>query len=184
MSDGGYIIRDQKAVHFITFAVVEWVDVFTRQEYRDLIVQSLSFCQQKKGLKIHGWVIMSNHLHLLISAGGDITLSAILRDFKKHTSTEIISGIEKNSLESRQRWMLEIFRQAGAQNSRNSTNQFWEQDNRPMECFSYEFTKQKLDYIHNNPVAAGIVDRPEDYIYSSARDYAGIKGLLKIVFLW
>ena len=184
MSDGGYKIRDQKAVHFITFAVVEWVDALSRQEYRDIIVQSIAFCQRNKGLKLHAWVIMTNHLHLLVSAGADTTLSEILRDFKKHTSTEIINAIEKSETESRQRWMLEIFRDAGRQNARNITNQFWQQDNRPMECFSHEFTKQKQDYIHKNPVTAGIVDRPEDYIYSSARDYAGIHGLLKIDFLW
>ena len=184
MSDDGYKIRDQKAVHFITFAVVEWVDVFSRQEYRDIVVQSLSFCQKEKGLKLHGWVIKTNHLHLLISAGGDSTLSEILRDFKKHTSTEITRAVERNTIESRQRWMLEIFREAGAKNARNTIYQFWQQDNRPMECYSYEFTKQKLDYIHNNPVAAGIVGNVEDYVYSSAGDYAGIKGLLNMDFLW
>ena len=183
MSDGGYKIRDQKAVHFITFAVVEWVDVFSRQEYRDIVVQSLDFCQKEKGLKLHGWVIMTNHLHLLMSAGENSTLSEILRDFKKYTSTEIIRALERNTIESRQRWMLEIFREAGSQNVRNTIYQFWQQDNRPMECSSYEFTKQKLDYIHNNPVAAGIVSNAEDYIYSSAGDYAGANGLLKIDFL-
>ena len=80
--------------------------------------------------------------------------------------------------------MLEIFKEKGAENKRNTIYQFWQQDNRPMECFGLDFTKQKLDYIHNNPVAAGMVDRPEDYIYSSARDYAGIKGLLDLEFLW
>jgi putative transposase len=184
MPDGGYKIRYQEAVHFITFAVVEWVDVFSRQEYRDTVVQSIAFCQQRKGLRLHGWVMMTNHLHMLISAGGDTTLSDILRDFKKYTSNEIITAIEKSSTESRQRWMMEIFREAGRQNARNTTHQFWQQDNMPMECFSYEFTRQKLDYIHRNPVAAGIVSRPEDYLYSSAGDYAGVTGLLKIDFLW
>jgi len=184
MSDGGYKIRDQKAIHFVTFAVVEWVDVFSRQEYRDIVIRSIAFCQLKKGLKLHGWVIMTNHLHMLISAAETYTLSEILRDFKKFTAAEILNAIEKNNTESRQKWMLEIFRQAGAQNPRNSIYQFWQQDNRPMECISYEFTKQKLDYIHNNPVAAGIVGAAEHYLYSSAGDYAGIKGLLNIDFLW
>jgi REP element-mobilizing transposase RayT len=126
---------------------------------------------------------MTNHLHLLVSAGGETDLSDILRDFKKCTSSEIVRAIEANSTESRQSWLLEIFRKAGSDNTRNTMYQFWRQDNRPMECYSPGFTKQKLDYIHHNPVAAGIVDRDEDYIYSSARDYCGIKGLLEIDFL-
>jgi putative transposase len=141
MSEGGYKIRDQKAVHFITFAVVEWADVFSRQEYRDIVVRSIAFCQSNKGLKLHSWVIMTNHLHLLVSAGGETDLSDILRDFKKHTSSEIVRAIEANSIESRQAWLLEIFRKAGSDNTRNTMYQFWRQDNRPMECYSPALTK-------------------------------------------
>ena len=81
--------------------------------------------------------------------------------------------------------MLELFRKAGAANSRNSEYQFWRQDNHPMELYSAAFIFQKLNYIHNNPVEAGIVDRPEHYLYSSARDYAETRrcGLLELVFL-
>ena len=78
-----------------------------------------------------------------------------------------------------------IFRIAGESNSRNANYQFWRQDNQPKEMWSEKFTDQKLYYIHNNPVEAGIVDKEEEYIYSSARDYYYGKncGLLKIVFL-
>ena len=81
--------------------------------------------------------------------------------------------------------MITIFREAGKQNSRNTDYQFWRQDNQPKECYSPEFTVQKLNYIHDNPVEAGIVDRPEDYLYSSARDYYRMNncGLLKIDFI-
>ena len=80
---------------------------------------------------------------------------------------------------------MSIFRKQASKNSHNSYHQFWRQDNQPKECYSPEFTVQKLDYIHNNPVEAGIVDKPEEYLYSSARDYHNGKncGLLKIVFL-
>ena len=80
MSDGGYKIRNQAAIHFITFAVVEWVDVFTRKDYRDIVLESLKHCQAEKGLLLHCWCIMSNHLHLIISAKNN-DLSDILRDF-------------------------------------------------------------------------------------------------------
>ena len=143
MSDGGYKIRNQAAIHFITFAVVEWVDVFTRKDYRDIILNSIRFCQKEKGLLVHSWCIMSNHLHLIASAR-DSNLSDILRDFKKFTSKQIITAIENNAGESRKEWMLNIFKQQGAKNSRNSEYQFWRQDNQPQELYSAAFIFKRL----------------------------------------
>jgi len=127
---------------------------------------------------------MSNHLHL-IAAAKENNLSDILRDFKKFTSKQIIKAIQDNEHESRKEWMLEIFTKAGEANSRNSEYQFWRQDNHPIELYSSAFVFQKLSYIHNNPVEAGIVDKPEEYLYSSARDYKHTKkcGLLDVVFI-
>ncbi|MCE2896048.1 MAG: transposase [Flammeovirgaceae bacterium] len=101
------------------------------------------------------------------------------------TSKEIIRAIESSKTESRKEWMLEIFKKAGDANNRNSTYQFWRQDNQPKELFSSGFTEQKLSYIHNNPVEAGIVEKAEEYLHSSARDYFEGKniGLLQIEFL-
>ena len=108
-----------------------------------------------------------------------------LRDFKKFISMKIIEVIIHNEHESRKEWMLEIFKRAGKGNSRNTDYEFWRQDNQPKQCYSPEFTIQKLNYIHNNPVEAGIVDKPEEYLYSSARDYHHKNncGLLKIDFI-
>ncbi len=183
MGEGGYKIRDQQAIHYITFAVVEWVDVFTMQAYKDIVLESLRYCQQEKGLVIYSWVIMSNHIHFIVSAKEGFELSSILRDFKKHTSVKIIQAIERNETESRREWMLSIFKQAGKHNSRNTSYQFWRQDNQPKELNGNEMIDQKLDYIHNNPVEKGIVENAENYLYSSAKDYAGGKGLLEIGFL-
>jgi REP element-mobilizing transposase RayT len=113
---------------------------------------------------------MSNHIHLLVSAK-EGNLSDILRDFKKFTAKQIIAAIRSNEQESRREWMLRIFQQAEEANSRNGSYQLWRQDNQPKVCFSPAFTVQKMDYIHNNPVAAGLVEKPEDYLYSSARAY-------------
>jgi putative transposase len=184
MSGGGYKIRNKKEIHFISFAVVEWVDVFTRKEYRDIFIESLKHCQERKGLVLHAWCVMSNHIHLITSSQNE-DLSDILRDLKKFTSRQIIKAIQQNKTESRRDWMLGIFREKGGLNARNSEFQFWRQDNQPKELFSPAFSVQKLEYIHNNPVDAGIVERPEDYLYSSAKDYKAGKncGLLKINFL-
>jgi REP element-mobilizing transposase RayT len=163
---------------------VEWVDVFTRKEYRDILLDSIRYCQKGKGLILYAWYLMSNHVHLVVSAVNNDT-SDILRDFKKFTSKQIIKAIEENPVESRKEWMLKIFKDAGEQNSRNKYFQFWRQDNQPKELYSERFTSQKLAYIHNNPVEAGIVDKAEEYLYSSARDYYNGKncGLLKLELL-
>jgi putative transposase len=184
MNDGGYKIRNQAATHFITFAVVEWVDVFTRKDYRDIVLDSIRHCQAERGLLLHCWCIMSNHVHLIASAK-NCDLSEILRDFKKFTSKQIIKAIEENQHESRREWMLKIFRQHGESNIRNTNYQFWRQDNQPQELYSSAFIFQKINYIHNNPVEAGIVDKPEQYLYSSARDYFHTRkcGLLDLAFI-
>ena len=184
MNEGGYKIRNQAAIHFVTFAVVEWVDVFTRKDYRDIVLGSIQHCQVKKGLLLHCWCIMSNHLHLIVSAQNQ-DLSDILRDFKKFTSNQIIKAIEANKGESRREWMMRIFLDQGEKNIRNKNYQFWRQDNQPQELYSSAFIFQKINYIHDNPVEAGIVERPEHYLYSSAKDYYHTKkcGLLDVVFL-
>lgn len=183
MKDDGYKIRDQYAVHFITFAVVEWIDVFTRRCYADIVIQSLLYCINNKGLKLHAWCLMSNHIHLILNAPNG-NLSDILRDLKKFTSKEVIRSIENNNQESRKNWMLWIFKKAGEKNSRNKEYQFWQQDNHPVQLETVEFTLDKLNYMHNNPVKAGIVDKAEEYLLSSARDYyLGKGGLLPIEHL-
>lgn len=94
----------------------------------------------------------------------------------------IIKAIQENP-ESRRNWMLWIFKSAGQKNPNNKNYQLWQQDNHPEELISNKFIDQKLDYIHNNILETGMVEKPEDYMYSSARDYAGLKGLLEIEFL-
>jgi len=184
MSAGGYKITDQGATYFVSFAVVGWVDVFSRKGYRDIVIDSLKHCQAEKGLVIHAWCIMSNHVHLIISAKQN-NVSDVLGDFKKYTSKQIIKAIQNHPAESRKEWMIQIFREAGKANSRNTDYQFWQQDNQPKIILTPDFAAQKLNYIHNNPVEAGIVEKAEEYIYSSARDYYNGKqiGLLQIDFL-
>ena len=130
------------------------------------------------------WAGMSNHAHLIISAKEN-NVSGVLGDFKKFTSKQIIKAITEHPGESRKAWMLRIFKEAGEKNSRNLNYQFWQQNNQPKIIYTPEFAKQKLEYIHNNPVEAGLVEKAEEYIYSSARDYYYGKhcGLIKIEFL-
>ena len=95
MPSSQYFVRNSEGVYFLTMTVVDWVDVFTRPAYRHIIVDSLRYCQQQKGLHLFGWCLMSNHLHLLAMAADGINLSDILRDMKKHTSKQIIKAIQE-----------------------------------------------------------------------------------------
>ncbi len=178
-----YKILNKDGIYFISFATVNWIDVFTKNEYRDIVIESLSYCQKEKGLVLHAWCIMTNHIHLIISTREGYDLADIIRDMKKYTSKQLIKAIRENPKESRKKWMLGIFHKAGESNSNNKYYQFWRQDNRPIEIYSNAAIDQKLNYLHNNPVKAGFVENPEDYVYSSAKDYAGEKSLLDIEFL-
>ena len=155
-----YKIRNQESLHFFSFATVEWIDVFTRSIYKNVIVESLRYCQENKGLILYAWCIMTNHLHLIISSKAGIKQEDIIRDFKKHTAKQLLKIVEENHQESRRNWMLWIFKKAGEKNSNNSKFQFWRQDNHPIELSSNEMMEQRLDYLHNNPVAEGIVENP------------------------
>ena len=174
-----YKFADPEGIYFVTFAVVEWVDVFTRQVYRDILIESFRHCIREKGLAIHGYVIMSNHVHLIISSKGKQSLSAIMRDMKKFSSIKIIQEIIGNLSESRRDWMLRIFADAGKANGNNTHYQFWEQENHPIELHpNSNLFSQKLEYIHQNPVKAGLVAEAADYLYSSASNYEEKGGIL------
>ncbi len=180
MARKGYVIHNQQAVHYLTFTVVGWIDIFTRQSYRDIMIESLKYCQREKGLHLHAFVIMSNHVHLIVSIDEGFTLSGFIRDCKKFTSKKIISEIENSGVESRRQWILHQFKYYASLHTRNETYQLWEQDNHPIELVTPAFTQQKIDYIHQNPVTAGLVYRAEDYIYSSASNYADLDQIIEV----
>jgi len=178
-------IDDQYALHFVTFTAVSWTDVFTRQAYKDMIVDSLRFYSSEKGLHVHAYVIMSNHVHLILSATPESTgLSSLIRDLKGYTSKQITAHIESNRGESRRRWMTSMFHYHGKRNPRNKNIQFWRQDNYPSQLTDSTAISKVLQYIHRNPVKAGIVLHPTEYVYSSAKNYAKLPGTkLKITLL-
>ena len=116
--------HNPEGIYFVSFAVIEWIDVFTRNEYRNIVVNSLQYCQKEKGMEIFAWCIMTNHIHLIFRSNKGQKPELLLGDFKR-------------------------------------------------------FTSKKINYIHNNPVKEGLVYHPKEYVYSSARDYAGKTGLIE-----
>ncbi len=170
----GYFIADQNGLYFLTFTVVGWIDVFSRKELRDVLIRSMDYCIRYKGLQVYAYVIMTNHLHVIWSATeGSGGLSSIVRDFKKHTAKEILKFISGYK-ESRSEWMNIIFRYHARYKSTHKKYKVWRNSNRPIEILRPAFARQKLDYIHRNPVTAGIVEKEEHYLYSSARQYKNI----------
>jgi putative transposase len=179
MSSDSYIIHDQHAVYFLTFTVIEWIDVFTRPGYKIEIANSLEYCRKNKGLKLYAWCLMSNHIHLVCQTHEPDTLSVFIRDFKKHTAKIIIEKI-KEEPESRRSWLLEQFRLAGKYDKRITTYKFWQEGGHAIQLDTNEMIDQRIEYTHQNPVRALIVEKAEDYLFSSARNYASLDSVIEI----
>jgi RHS repeat-associated protein len=123
-----YKFHDPHGMYFVTMATVGWVDLFTRFELKHVIIDSLRYCQKEKGLVIHAWCLMPSHLHLIISS--ENSLSGILRDFKKHTSKELIATIDRIN-ESRKGWMLDLFSEVADHLRRVKNYKVWQDGNHP-----------------------------------------------------
>jgi len=178
-----YKFYTPEGLYFVSFATVNWIDVFTRNIYKDIMVNSLNYCIKEKGLIVYSWIIMTNHVHLIIRSKS-LPLEGIMRDLKSFTSREVVNAIKENPQESRREWMIWMFNRAGKKNGNNKNAQFWQQHNQPVELGREAYDIEKyVDYIHDNPVKSGIVARAEDYLYSSAIDYSGGKGYVKIQLL-
>jgi len=178
-----YKFWNPDGVYFVSFAVIKWIDVFEREDYKKIIIDALHFSQFNKGMEIFAWCIMTNHIHLIFRSINGIRPELLLGDFKRFTSKKIVEAIMNNPDEKRRAWLLDQFKKAADSSSNVKNFQFWQHDNHPIELWSNKVIQEKLNYIHNNPVEAGFVVRPEEYIYSSARDYSGIKGLLEGIVL-
>ena len=179
-----YYFGNQNHLHFLTFTVIGWIDVFTRNEYRQVVVNSIKYCQQNKGLEVYGYVIMPSHIHMIIGRNKELDLEDIVRDMKSYISRAIRKMMYDTAQvhESRKEWMMEMMQKAGLENSNNKDFQFWQQHNKPIELWSSEVFNQKLNYIHNNPVEAGFVDEPDSWLYSSARNYSGKPSYIDILY--
>jgi len=151
-----YKFHNPEGLYFVSFAVVNWLDVFTRNDYKEIVLDSLRFSQKEKGMEIVAWCIMTNHVHLIFRS---------------------IKGIKPELL-------LVHFKEAAKKSSNVKNYQFWRHDNKPIELWSNKLIFEKLNYIHYNPVEAGLVYRPVDYKYSSAIDYADEQGLLENIIVF
>ena len=173
-----YKFHDPEGIYFVTITLIHWIDLFTRKEFKHVLVDALNHCVDKKGLVVYAWVIMPSHIHLIIrSRSGDP--SDVIRDFKKHTSREILKVLGRIN-ESRKEWLLRAFAKEGERLKRITRNKVWQDGNHPISLDTNKMMNERLDYLHNNPVEDDIVFEPVHYLYNSAGDYAGIKGMVKV----
>ena len=166
--------ENENLPHFVTITAIEWLNIFASKEYFDCIINCLKYCQKNLGLLIYEYVIMTNHIHLIVQAKEGYELSRIVQSFKQFTTKEILKIIEVDRREYISRILENSF-------SKRSTNQVWQETNYPELIESEQFLQQKVSYIHNNPVIKGYVDEPQYYFYSSARNrYLDENSIIKL----
>ena len=178
-----YKAGEPGAAYFITITTTGWIDVFTRPKQKFLLINALKYCQQNKGLEVYAFCIMTSHIHLLCRASGDESMPDIIRDFKKFTAKKIVENII-NYPESRRAWMLDHFSSACQHLKRNQVYKVWQNGYHAEVVYSNPFIRQKLNYIHLNPVVERIVQYPEEYIFSSARNYSGREPVLDVIVVF
>jgi len=156
------------AIYFCTLSVIEWIDIFTNASYFESMAESLSFFVENKGLKLYGFVFMTNHIHLIFSTQRGHSAEAFLRDFKKWTTKSIAE-----QLDNEPRRYIKNLLSTTIFKKRANAIQIWQSSNFPEMIESKKLFLQKLNYIHMNPVRKGYVARAEDWQYSSAGKWIG-----------
>ena len=176
MARSRYKILNNQYPYYLTSTTVEWLPLFTDPEVVQIILDSLRFLQKEKRLLIYSYVIMENHLHLIASSQD---LSKEMGDFKSFTARRIVDLYKKYHPQLLMK--LAIFKKPFKD---DRDYQLWQEGFHPEEIQSEEMMRQKIEYIHYNPVRRGYIDEPEHWRYSSARDYAGEKGLIDVCTEW
>jgi REP element-mobilizing transposase RayT len=174
MTRSRYKVHDSAYPHFFTCTVVEWLPVFTRPESVQILLDSWSFLQRNGRLTLFAYVVLENHIHF-IAASHD--LSKEIGDFKSYTARKLIDLLRS----SKARTILDQLAFHKAQHKSDRDFQFWQEGSHPEQISSDDMMRQKIEYIHYNPVKRGYIDDPTHWRYSSARNYAGLPGLIDIM---
>jgi len=169
MPGGFRVFKDTDYAYFITCTLVGWLPVFTERAYCQIILESLAYLRTHKHTQLNAYVLMPTHLHAILWPDEGIFLSDILRDFKRFTSRAISGEAARRGDVHFLAAFAKARRQGRAQDI--SQSQVWQEGSHPEAIFSDEFARQKLDYIHFNPVRAGLVEEAEDWPYSSVKAY-------------
>ena len=173
MGRSRYKIFEPTHPHFITCTILHWIPIFTRTQTTDIIFDSLKYLQQTDNLKLYSYVILENHLHLIVSSD-DIGKS--MRKFKSYTAREILKLLQENNVKT----ILDQLAFYKKAHKKETTYQLWQEGIQPKLIVNDKMMCERINYIHNNPVKRGYIEDAKCWRYSSARDYDGIKGLIDV----
>lgn len=168
-----YKIYDEDALYFITSSTIENIPIFLNETMFNILIECFKFCRKEKGLKLYAYVIMDNHFHAIVSGEN---LISIIRDFKRFTAKKIIEVIKTMN----SNWLLNQIEYWKKDFKQDSHYQIWQEGYHPQQIFNDEILFQKIEYIHNNPVKRGFVSKPEDWKYSSARNFSGDCSIIEL----
>jgi len=176
--------QSPESCYFITFNTVDWIDVFIRPVYKQVVVHTLNHFIEQKGLMVYAWCLMTNHLHLLASPREGYVISEIEKEYKSFTTNKILEAIDTEP-EARRNWMMDHFENFGIKLGLLKKFHVWQNCSNPVfiDLRKTPTVLEQFHHIHQNPVRDRIVDTPAEYLYSSARDYAGMQGLVNITRL-
>lgn len=161
-------VANENLPYFCTITVLDWLPVLVEARCVDPILDNLRFCRASKGLSVYAFVVMPNHMHLICSAGEQ--RQAVMRDFKRFTSHQIHERLKSDGRATVLEWL-----RLATQRARRARDELglWQDGFHPQAIWSREVFLQKLDYLHANPCRKGLVQRPEQWWYSSAAFLAG-----------
>ncbi len=177
MGQSRYRIFENEYAYFVTCTVVGWLAIFNRPEAVKIVMDSWQFLADNDRMAVYGYVILENHLHMISSAD---SLAKELGDFKSFTARQIIDHLTRNNA----RHLLDQLKSQKAVHKADRDYQLWQEGSHPQQIRDQAMMRQKLEYMHLNPVKRGYVDDPTHWRYSSARDYAGLEGLFRVITDW
>ncbi len=168
-----YKAFEDDGIYFVTSSIIEWIPLFKSPNYYEILIKALSYRQKNGKMKLYAYVLMTNHFHLILSVDN---ISKFMKELKSYTAHEIINLLKKHEEFS----LLEQLESNKKSHKTSSRYQIWQEGFHPQQILSEEMLLQKIEYIHQNPVRAGIVNNPEDWKYSSSSNYSKDEGILRI----
>ncbi len=177
MGRSRYKIHEPTHPHFVTCTILHWLPIFTRKESVQIVIDCLKFLQKKDNLKLYAYVILENHLHMVVQSDD---LHKTMQSFKQYTAKQLLDMLKRENVKT----ILEQLAFYKKAHHKEKSYQVWEEGYQPKLIQSNAMMKSKIDYIHNNPVKRGYVDSGVHWRYSSARDYEDMVGLIEVEKGW
>ena len=173
MGRSRYRVLEDNKTYFISSSVIHWLPLFVIPALAEIVIDSLNFLCGKGRIKIHAWVLMETHLHLIATCSDT---SGEMRKFKSYTARRIVDALRTDGPV----FFLKQLRFYKKRHKEGQTFQVWQEGIHPKVIQDEGMLKSTMEYIHYNPVKRGYVDDPVHWRYSSARDYTGERGLVEI----